>query len=152
MERQKKIILWTLITIGILIMLAGIVIAGLSNGDVIKDNWGKIVGSVASIAPMVIGLIGKFILGLYQNKKQIKNIDKHLKESGIKPLSENKEVHKSSDLKDYFHYRDYHFKVSKNKIIITFQEKNEADNYKELKVALSEFVEKVRKDLSTQLI
>lgn len=152
-QRQKKIIVNTLITIAVLITLACFVILMLSI-DTIPEKWADYVGYVGTFAPTIIGIIVKVYLSFIIRKQNIKAIDNHLVESGVKPLSEIKQSNKSTknELKDYFHYKDYHFKVSKTKIVITFNEKDEENNYKELKVALGEFIEKVRKDLGSQLI
>lgn len=155
-NRQKKIITNTLLLIGILITLFGVVIWILTSKDLPLYNelWAEIIGKISALFPTILGILIKIILSMIIKKQNIKAIDNHLIESGIKPLSEIKQSNKSAknELKDYFHYKDYHFKVSKNKIVIIFNEKDTIDNYKELKVALGEFIEKVRQDLPTQLI
>ena len=155
-NRQKKIITNTLLIIGILITLFGISVWILTSKNLPLENktWAEILGKVGALFPTILGVIVKVVISIFMRKQNIKAIDNHLIESGIKPLSEIKQSNRGTknELKDYFHYKDFHFKVSKNKIVIVFEEKDVINNYKELKVALGEFIEKVRQDLPTQLI
>lgn len=152
-NKQKKIIINTFVFLLVSITIGCFVILMLSI-DTIPQEWAKYVGYIGTFCPTIIGVIAKLYISVIVRKLNIKAIDNHLKESGIKPLSDIKQSNKGSknELKDYFHYNGYHFKVSKNKIVISFEPKDDISHYKSLKSAINEFIEKVREDLPTQLI
>lgn len=94
-NRQKKIIKNTLFIIGIFITIAGIIIWILNDTPILKDElWSNIVGKISVFAPTIIGIIVKIYVSNFMRKLNIKAIDNHLVESGVKPLSEIKKQNK----------------------------------------------------------
>lgn len=98
-ERQKKIIKNTLLVIGLLITISCFAIFVYSQ-FVEKENnnyyWSKSLGTIGTFAPTIIGAITKIYLSIFIRKQNIKAIDNHLVESGIKPLSTIKKSNKHS--------------------------------------------------------
>lgn len=117
------------------------------------DGWAAVLLSVLGSIMTPNTILGIWIKTII-NKRNLQAIDNHLKESGIKPFKEIKQSNlvSKNELKDYFHYQDFHVKVSKTKIIISFPEKRPDVFYKEFGQFQGELMEKIRKDLPTQLI
>ncbi len=147
-SKQKQIIMkcWYALLVSIALVLASLAIASY------YTPIPQVLVPIASIVSpsMIIGVLIK----VWINQRNLKAIDNHLAESGIKPLQDIKQssVVSKNDLKDYFHWKDFHVKLSKNKMVITFTPRNEIDFYKDFKKFDGELVEKIRKDLPTQLI
>lgn len=94
-NRQKKIIRNTFFILGILITISGLIIWILNDTKILNNAlWSNIIGKLSVFAPTIIGVIIKIYISIFMRKQNIKAIDNHLIESGIKPLSEIKQSNK----------------------------------------------------------
>ena len=157
-DRQKKIIRNTLISLLGVITTFGFVcfiitkIPNLQEIDFIK-NYANYIQWIGLFFPTFVGVLFKFILGQYQAKVINDNLENRGLSKEIKQVSTNTTPKpKKPNSKSYFEYNGYIFYVDNDCIYVKCPRKSEIEHYKDLKVALGEFIEKVRKDLPTQLI
>lgn len=157
-DKQKKIIRNTLIVLLGLITTFGFVcfiitkIPSIQDIDFIK-NYANYIQWMGLFFPTFLGVLFKFVLGQYQAKVINDTLEKaNISNENIQVSINTLPKPKKPKNKAYFKYGDYVFYVDSNVIYVEYKNKDQTTNYKEAKIAFSEFIEKLRQDLPTQII
>ena len=161
-ERQKKIIKW--FSLGLL--LACVIALSITWLVFIVNDWQSTKEQIRLLIAWLFTNFGSISLGIFlkyianrmmlkQNKREIEqlHIDYGLSKQWKEQDSSKTPQEAKTPKNTYFKYKRFYFLIEKNgEIKIIFKPKDQVNDYKELKEALNEFIEKVRLDLPTQLI
>ena len=161
--RQKKIIKWFSISF-ILIGVLGLSITWLY---FIVNDWTSTKEQIRLLIAWLFTNFGSLAFGIFlkylANKLMLKNNKREIEQLHI-DYGLTKQWKEASDSNNttpqektpkncYFRHKKFYFIVEKNgEIKIIYTPKDKINDYKDLKEALNEFIEKVRLDLPTQMI